>query len=588
MSLLTILEDINLETLNKSHLLRRYQSIDSKAFFVPRDFSGLPQNLEKEEDKHTKSLINNSAFIAPKQDSLTSMFSTPTQIGQLFSRKPQHSFTPHKSYKDTSDSVRPLLSVADFNGDGNVTWKDIKEIVRRIINNNYHPLYDLNANGKLDLHDLFRGIRTLGAKVPLLDQQIAQATQATMPYYGPGGLQKAIADGYLPVTPEARGHGIHYYNFNLANEVGNLKELDIQRPVGLNYDAEGNLKAVFYIRTLKTQQPTPDNPLANLQFDPADDFPPPVSFDTLSEEDWHNHQSMWFSGFGQLNPENINLDEGVPFPEAVVSRLEQTQFQVFPESDKFYTPKFWMLHAWVHSLNSSGVFANTHPDLALYAPEELGAHSSEHHGQSSNPNLATDDSDFIIRTDAKADRINSFGGDDTVVSGMGNDSVWGSYGDDLLLGDHKHNSSQHNSFITPHHGNNDMLYGGAGKDSIYGQYGNDRLFGGTEDDTIVGGMGHDVLRGGMGNDRITGDCSCHSHHRGRDIFVLALTEGTDTIVDFQVGFDSIVLQGGITLGNLSVNEIDNNVTIGFGNETLAILERVNGADFIASDPFIIA
>jgi len=43
------------------------------------------------------------------------------------------------------------------------------------------------------------------------------------------------ADGYIPLTQEAIGHGIHYYN-RLADEVSNLEQLDIQRPVGLNYD----------------------------------------------------------------------------------------------------------------------------------------------------------------------------------------------------------------------------------------------------------------------------------------------------------------------------------------------------------------
>ena len=139
-----------------------------------------------------------------------------------------------------------------------------------------------------------------------------------------------MVDGYLPFTQELRGHGIHYYNFDFANEVGNSEELDIERPIGLNYDSKGNLLTVFYIRIPETQQPTLDNPLANLEVDPKDDFPP-VSFDTLSEEDWHTHQNMWFSGLGQLNSEKINFDEDAPFPDAVVSRLGETVAPNAPE-----------------------------------------------------------------------------------------------------------------------------------------------------------------------------------------------------------------------------------------------------------------
>lgn len=65
--------------------------------------------------------------------------------------------------------------------------------------NNYHPLYDLDANGELNIVDLSWAVRTLGAEVPLLDQQIAQVTQATMKYYGPNGVQNALADGYIPL-----------------------------------------------------------------------------------------------------------------------------------------------------------------------------------------------------------------------------------------------------------------------------------------------------------------------------------------------------------------------------------------------------
>ncbi|HEY9767251.1 MAG TPA: hypothetical protein V6C71_01940 [Coleofasciculaceae cyanobacterium] len=110
--------------------------------------------------------------------------------------------------------------------------------------------------------------------MPLVDQQIAQATQATMKYYGSGGLEEAIADGYIPFTQEVAGHGIHYYNLALSNEIGNLEELNIETPLGLNYDNEGNLLAVFYTRIPEIQNVTPENPLGDLVVNPADDFPP--------------------------------------------------------------------------------------------------------------------------------------------------------------------------------------------------------------------------------------------------------------------------------------------------------------------------
>lgn len=255
--------------------------------------------------------------------------------------------------------VQPLLTVADFDGNGSVNWSDVTDLFSRYGSSTgeekYHFLYDLNVDGQIDKKDLVLAVSSLGEEVPLLDQQIAKATQATMRYYGANGLANAIADGYLPFTPEAKGHGIHYYNPALALEIGNSETLDIERPVGLNYDSKGNLLAVFYIRNPDTQQSTPENPLAGFLVDPTDDHPPETSFDILTNEDWHHHHSAWVRGIGNLESENVYFEEDVPLP-LVVERSLQTQFQFFPNSDQFYNPKFWMLHGWFHSPNPEGTF----------------------------------------------------------------------------------------------------------------------------------------------------------------------------------------------------------------------------------------
>ncbi|MDJ0589076.1 MAG: hypothetical protein QNJ72_03645 [Pleurocapsa sp. MO_226.B13] len=464
------------------------------------------------------------------------------------------------------DSLTSILSVPDFNGDGNVDNADVRDIISRYEavegDDLYHPLYDLNANGEIDNYDLENVIHALGEDVPLLDQQIAQATQATMKYYGSGGQEQAIADGYLPSTPEAIGHGIHYYNLALASEVGNFEELDIERPVGLNYDNEGNLIAVFYLRFPKTLEATPENPLAGLTIDPADDFPP-TSFDTLTADDWHFHQSTWLTGVGSLNSESVYFEEDVP-SEAIVSRLEQTNFQLFPETDKLSSPKFWMLHGWFHSFNSVGTFANTDPDVALYAPEELGVHGG-HHGDDVAPLIAgTDAGEGLFGTD-NDDRINGFSGDDWILGGLGDDSIWGSHGNDWIRGDDDYASES----------GDDILYGGPGDDLIIGHGGNDRLFGGTDNDRLVAGEGDDLLRGSLGHDILTGD-------EGSDSFVLAISEGTDIITDFEIEFDTLVLYTGVTSETVSISQLDNNTVLSFADETLAILNGVNADDLIAS------
>ena len=476
-------------------------------------------------------------------------------------------------HQETEHSATPLLSVADFDGDGKVDLADIKDILSRYKSTDgddrYHPLYDMDADGDIDKHDIIKAVSTIGEDVPLLDQQIARATQATMKYYGSKGLENAIADGYIPITQEAKGHGTHYANLSIFLETKNSEELDISHPVGLNYDEKGNLLAVFYLREPLTQQATPENPLAGILVDPANDFPPTSSFDTLSESDWHQHQSTWTTNFGNLNnPESVYFEEDVPI-NMIASRIEQTQFQFYPESNQFYSPKVWMLHGWFHSFNPNGTFAITNPNVALYAVEELGVHGEHYqeHQEDSDPLIAgTDEDDDLFGTD-RDDRINGFGGEDRIDGGLGNDLIWGGQGNDLLKGE----------------GGDDMVYGGPGNDLIYGNAGNDRLFGGTENDIITGGEGDDLLRGSLGYDLLTGN-------EGSDSFVLASGEGTDIITDLELEFDTIVLYAGVTTENISIDQIDDNTALGFNNETLAILIGINADDLMAArdDVFLVA
>ncbi len=497
----------------------------------------------------------------------------------LHEENPSDSDDPH--HDNTPNSITKLLTVADFNGDGEVDRNDIDDIISRYNSTKgddlYHPLYDRDADGDIDVDDIIEAVGTLGSDVPLIDQQIAQVTQATMQYYGSNGQDQALADGYIPFTQEVKGHGIHYYNPTLASEIGNLEELDLmnlKRPVGLNYDAQGNLIALFYIRTPQRQETTPDNPLGELFVKEEDDHPPAVSFDTLTTEDWHTHRSAWATGIGNLNSESVYFEEDVRVTD-ILKRLQDTNFQLFPESDKDYSPKFWMLHGWFHSFNPNGTFAITNPNVGIYAPQELGVHGGHHQGHEgeNDPLIAgTDESELLFGTD-EDDRINSFGGNDVVIGGSGNDLIWGSGGNDLLNGDDSNSSI----------GGDDMVYGGPGSDIIKGQGGDDRLFGGTEDDIIGGGAGDDLLRGGIGFDILTGG-------QDADSFVLAPTEGMDTITDLELEVDTIVLYGGITTEDISIDPIGMNTLLSFNNEPLAFITSVKASDLIAAsdDVFLVA
>ncbi|MEQ8958762.1 MAG: hypothetical protein RLP02_12700, partial [Coleofasciculus sp. C2-GNP5-27] len=95
----------------------------------------------------------------------------------------------------------------------------------------------------------------------------------------------------------------------------------------------------------------------------------------------------------------------------------------------------------------------------------------------------------------------------------------------------------------------------------------------------------DILYGGLGDDTLTGDD--FSGGQGSDTFVLAVGEGTDTIVDFEVGTDAIGLANGLTFGQLSFSEQDGNTLIKSADDTvLAILNQVN-ADSLTETSFLV-
>lgn len=157
------------------------------------------------------------------------------------------------------------------------------------------------------------------------------------------------------------------------------------------------------------------------------------------------------------------------------------------------------------------------------------------------------------------------------AGGLGDSVIRGGGGDDVLRGDRNTRDPQAGA------GGNDVIYGGNGNDRIGGKGGNDLLFGDAGDDLIWGDDGDDLLRGGFGNDTLTGDD--FSGGQGSDTFVLAAGEGTDTIVDFEVGIDLIGLADGLTFGQLTLaaNEIR------FGEEVLASLNGVLTTTLTSAD-----
>ncbi|MFN9655624.1 MAG: alkaline phosphatase, partial [Dolichospermum sp.] len=93
---------------------------------------------------------------------------------------------------------------------------------------------------------------------------------------------------------------------------------------------------------------------------------------------------------------------------------------------------------------------------------------------------------------------------------------------------------------------------GAGADRIIGNGLDNRLFGGAGNDILTGGIGNDTLVGGAGNDILTGGA-------GNDVFSFtgnaaftSASQGLDTIQDFGIGSDKILLSKSVFASVTSV------------------------------------
>ncbi|MBE9095882.1 DUF4347 domain-containing protein [Tychonema sp. LEGE 07203] len=163
-------------------------------------------------------------------------------------------------------------------------------------------------------------------------------------------------------------------------------------------------------------------------------------------------------------------------------------------------------------------------------------------------------------------------GNDTICCGDGEDTVYGDIGSPLPIG-----SAGGQDQICGGSGN-DLLFGNEGEDTINGDAGNDTVYGGKDNDSLLGGAGDDFLFGDEGNDTLIGGT-------GSDRFMLGLDLGSETILDFQDGTDSIGLMGGLNFSQLSIVAENSSTLIrvtGSG-QLLATLSNVPASAITATD-----
>ena len=87
---------------------------------------------------------------------------------------------------------------------------------------------------------------------------------------------------------------------------------------------------------------------------------------------------------------------------------------------------------------------------------------------------------------------------------------------------------------------NDIIIDSDADNIILGGYGDDRIISSGGNDTLKGGLGDDLIEVGEGDDLIYGDDEISSG--GKDTFIFKGTFGNDTIEDFEVNNDKLILE----------------------------------------------
>ena len=164
--------------------------------------------------------------------------------------------------------------------------------------------------------------------------------------------------------------------------------------------------------------------------------------------------------------------------------------------------------------------------------------------------------------------------DDTINGGLGNDAIHGEFGNDLLDGGDGKDTidggfGNDTLLANFDDGTGDIFIGGAGTDTYQidgsavemlsfdlslaagtDQWGNtysgiENVIGGDVSDTLVGDAGDNVLEGRGGNDVINGGIGADTllGGDGNDTFAYLITNGDDTITDFNAGATGTISDG---------------------------------------------
>lgn len=208
-------------------------------------------------------------------------------------------------------------------------------------------------------------------------------------------------------------------------------------------------------------------------------------------------------------------------------------------------------------------------------------YAAEDEGVAIRGGSGTDTLSFAAFAEGVTFRLGGNGSFQEVATGagyfseVGIENLTGTASADMLTGDATKN-------VLLGRGGLDTILGGGGNDTIKGDAGNDMLYGQLGRDTVTGGGGRDTIDGGFGNDTLRGNA-------GADVFVFGNKSGTDRVMDFSDGSDTLRLVGHTGgFGDLTFSDAAGNREIEHDNGTIVLMGQAGLVLTAADFDFVLA
>ncbi len=286
-----------------------------------------------------------------------------------------------------NDPAVALLSVADFNGDGQVTRKDIHMLRDAVHEREYYALFDRNADGVLNHKDIHMAKYEMHLNSTPTDRQLAKMYLRFKHFQTLSGFEALQSMGYQDYGGVLAFHGQHWLNTAGGLAVLGVRKADPFIAEGVNVLGDGSsVPALFWGEGAVPlfNDPSASNGLSTLDWPipdgiwntervqafaggPADFFP-----DTDTDL-WHPHAGLCLTKQDLGNGSEWVLDQYTSNAECQATpNLQKTEINGQLVN---IWGNFWMLHAWLYKLNPRGVFGNVHPciDINGASEEKLSA-----------------------------------------------------------------------------------------------------------------------------------------------------------------------------------------------------------------------